>query len=432
MELLVAAPVAVRGGVLGFRFFPQTEGYLSCRSSTVMFMLTKDLTVGSYLRLTDGGSTLLQVSTPACDSCTTIAPASPDTIVGTSTTAPGIADFASCYVFWTHACSTTHPQGVAFVGFALANNVLQPTAPPEHVLPAEYCTVVSTSAVSGESTQYMRYAGDPRIHGSWKHAWRQLKYGGYEDWVLLRASSYADAMASLRLELFVGLEPGQLTPIAYRPHALVDTGFAAQLVVVATAPIPACAVVYIVPTLTGAGSVSGNIEDGCAWVWRAPSHAPVPVGTVIDFRGLGFNNTAPRASCGTLTRSGMWPDEDFAVHGFTLYNKDAMAITAVYSRGHAFPIPDELTPGFSMPLRPWPTTSSVVPIHMVHQRPIRDWPCEQVRLNHMDPVRWVYQPLPAFRTFNACTAGAEERAFPPVFSAFMGDSSGTRGRGWGW
>lgn len=411
MDLLVTTPIR-RNIVLGFRFFPRSEGYLSQCSSTVTFTLRRALRPGSYLRLTDGGKTLVSYSSD---------PDSPK-VVGNATTPPLIRDFSSCFVFWAPCLNKV--EGISFIGLKVpvaylrstchcyadddlsCDEYLYPLPPPTCVLPCQFAIVVTINTVAAPEVRYVVYNGTKRgVPAKWIRAWQILKFGGRTNWAQVSQVSYDDFLDSLRATLFLALEAGQLFPIAYRPHTLECPDFPAQLSLVVTEEIPSKAVVWIVPNCSDVN----NVRAEALWKWSAPKCETVCAGTVLDLSGLAYKHK-PRASVGCIERTGSWPDCDFPITSFTLYaysenaspDETIYPVTALYTCSYDCEIPFGLIPGQSMPKLPWPDCASILPVETCSVRPIRDWGCHRLLLASLCPIRWFCQPLPVFRVASLC------------------------------
>lgn len=400
MDLLVTTYIK-SGVTIGFRFYPQTEGYLSGLSSTVCFKITSALNPGECIRLTDGGNTLKVV---------TFDPITPYRVIGTSLAEVYVRDYASCYIFWTPCLNKV--VGISYIGFRLFGGLLDavglaPFAPPACALPCQFGTIVSVTSDTAPDAEgkYVYYDANTRgIPGDWINAWQLLKYNGNSGWTVANLSTYAVNVLALEKSFFVRLLPGQLLPIGYRPHFLDEVSGAAELVLVATKPIPPNTSVFI-----SVASDARNCQElDVLWVWTSPDYYLL-AGKTVNLRGLGYYGT-PRVSVGTVVAAGTWPTSDFEITGFRVFSLSTAAtpvdlteynVTALLCCDNACPIPEGLVPGFSMPSLPWPCCSSVLLIPPC-KAPIEDWECEQLRLAKQCPVAWNCQPAPVFPVFDPC------------------------------
>jgi hypothetical protein len=402
MTLLVTTPIQ-RDVVLGFRFYPENESYLSPRSSTVTFVLRSSLKPGQTVQLENGGKTL-----------TLQKPTGPSYVLGSSVTPPIVRARASCFIFWV-PYRNAQPAGIAAIGFDAAH------LPPPCILPCEWTTRVNVPLEPDAALHYMVYGNYNRlsIPSAWIHAYQLFKYAGARQWTAVDAATYDADVAYLRDNLYISLVPAQLLPIAYRPHDVENAAFAGTLVLVVTECIPATTQVWVVPNC----SDETNVRGEALWLWTSPNCDMVP-GSVVNLTGLGWHHT-PAASRGCVESIGTWPLEDFDITAFTLYslpheatNDDVShAITALYPCSYACPIPTILIPGTSMAASPWPDCASILPIDFC--RSVNNWKCDRLRLLFLCPERWLCQPLPKFRT-----APRQEECACVETAAFMGVMSG--------
>lgn len=401
MTLLVTTRIQ-KDVVVGFRFYPETESYLSPRSSTVTFVLRSSLKPGQTIQLEDGGRTLVLLK-----------PLGPSYVLGSSVTPPIVRARASCFIFWV-PYKQAQPEAIAAIGFDRA------VLPPTCILPCEWATRVNIP-VDADASQYMVYGSDNRlsIPSAWIHAYQLFKYAGASKWTAVDAVQYDTDVVYFRDNLYVSLVPAQLLPIAYRPHDVENEAFAATLVFVVTECVPARTQVWIVPNC----SDENYVREEARWIWTSPECDLVP-GSVINLTGLAWRQD-PHASVGCIETVGTWPDEDFNITAFTLYSLPrqatndnvAHAITALYPCSYACPIPTGLIPGTSMAASPWPDCASILPINFC--RSMNNWKCDRLRLLFLCPARWLCQPLPKFRT-----APRKEECACVETAAFMGVMSG--------
>lgn len=392
MDVLVTSYIK-KGVVIGFRFFPQADGYASQFSSNVTFCLNYAVYPGMYLRLTDNGATLVALQTDG----------TPPIVYGAATTAPFVRDYASCLIFWTPCLNQV--EGISFIGFRTPTS--DPIPPPTCILACQFSAIVTLSKDDVDGTlRLVAYQGARRgIPAQWVNAWQLLKYGGSNQWLAIADAAYSNVTENLRDTIFVALSPGQLFPIAYRPYNTINYAFAGQLALVVTERIPPGAYVWIVPNC----AEESTARSGPSWKWTAPCDCPIRAGMVLDLTGLSMN-AIPKANIGTLEAQGSWPTTDFDIYSFTVYAYSVNAstddiiypVTGVYSCDHDCQLPLGLTPGQNTPLLPWPSCASILPVDKCSIRPVRSWGAQRELLASLYPIRWLCQPLPSFRTASPC------------------------------
>lgn len=411
MDLLVTSYIK-QGIVIGFRFYPQYDNYMSQYSSTVTFCLQANLYPGRYIRLTDNGAKLLLLSDVDSE---------PDLVLGVALTPPFVQDFASAYVFWTPCLNKM--EGIAYIGYNVDtecgatgstggstgdHNFLQPCPPPTCVLPCQFATIVSICQFNTLGTRLVAYNGVRRgIYAQWINAWQLLKLGGRLEWdPPISDELYIDSMDQLRRTFFVALTPGQLMPIAYRPNVLMEFGtFPAQFALVVTERVPPGAYVWVAANCSSVDTVL----LGPTWLWRAPTNCPVHPGTVIDMTNLGFG-FVPKVNIGTIETAGNWPTGDFTISSFTVYAfsenvwtlENIFAVTALYVCASDCQLPSCLIPGQTTSVLPWPDCASILPIDCYKAGSIVNWGVFRQQLANMTPIPWLCQPLPKFRTLTNC------------------------------
>ncbi len=373
MDLLITTNIAA-GVVVGFRFFPNTEGYLSRYSSSVSFVLPQNILAGGFLRLIYDapGVALLYKAIGSEVAWITI---------GTATQAPALTANCSCLVYSSpNKCAV---EGISFIGIRTSEAIdgTSPVTPPCCVVPCEFQTVQPAPA---DPDTFIVLHGST-VPGNWRKAWQILKWGS--GWTSGVPAAYEGLLTALEAALHVSLEPGQLIPVAFKPYrsAPETSSFGGEWALVVTEAIPANTSFYMYANAWD----PTDAEDNLTLRWS--TRVCVPVGTVIDIVGFGTN--AFRASFGsiTVTAPGL-PSGD--IYGLTAYTEEGNGITALYTCVYEGPIPACLVPGVSMPARPWPNCPSILPASAC--RRVCNWLCERALLNSQTPHRWVTQPVPAF------------------------------------
>lgn len=389
LDALVTTRI-IRRTLLGFRFYPRTEGYLSTNSSSVGFVITADLLPGSFLRLQftdDGGMRLLARTS---DSSDWIAVASD------ATTAPAIPVRASVYLYWAAPGSSQCPQPISSFSFTVED---EPEPVPPCVLPCKWQLIQPAPDTPND---YLVADITTGVPGSWHGgAWQVLKWG--QPWTagVNSPGAYAAAVESVEDGLYVAVQPGQVAILAYRPYDPVRApAFGAQLVFVLTTCIPAGTQLSI---FVANPVWSTDLEP--SWTWTAPPGADLCPGTCVDLTQLGtgdaFDNPRPRASIGTLvTGSGRPVDGPITAFVITSSADASSAVTAMLPCSYGGLVPSCLVFGFSILCRPWPDCASrIVAPSCKH---VADWPLETVLLARACPVRWLMEPSPCFATNTGC------------------------------
>lgn len=410
LDLLVTTNITA-GVVLGFRFFPGTEGYQSRYSSSVSFVLPQNILAGGFLRLRYDapGVVLLYKANGSVPEWATI---------GNATQAPALTANCSCLVYWSPDKCTT--GGIAFIGIRTAETVTlenaAPVPPPCSVVPCEFQIV--RPAPGGPSTWIALQ--DYVVPGKWINAWQIAKWSS--GWTDGDPTGYELVVDNLEATLHVSLQPGQLIPVAFKPYLSAEptSSFGGEWALVVTEPIPANTSFYLFSNAWDLDEARDNLT--VRWTTRTC----VPAGTVVDIVGFGTN--AWRASIGHITviMPGL-PAGD--IYGLTAYTAEGHAITATYTCVYEGPVPTDLIPGVSMPARPWPNCASILPTSPCHR--VCNWLCERVLLNALTPKRWITQPLPAFlackpRCSLCCVQKMTLPSTCPATTPIMSDGGGCR------
>ena len=415
MDLLVTTNLAA-GVNLGFRWYAHTDVYNSAHASTVIFATTRVLRAGGFLRLvynTVTGIGMKLLYRPPYAVTAFGPPADPLwTEVGYSTSAIGLLNFyaASCLVFF--APNMQSLVGLSAMVFTVGEGGVG-NPPPQSVVPCQY---VFAPYVYGPGLVFV-HAEEIRPQGAWRNLWQVLKWGPGSTWrVAVDSNDYELVMAEHEDRAYLGLLPGQLSPVAYRPYDVENGSFGGEWVLVATKPIPAQTSVCIaVNDWRPDGCDYFLFEENIAYLWTSPVCWDLPAGTVIDLTGLG--TSCVRASVGTIAINPVWsvngqvvdgPIDLYAYTAFsTLVGVDeedgkflvedseaGHAITGTYPCSYTGVIPKCLVLGRDLPATPWPDCPSILPINSC--RHVSNWPCEQLALNNTCPVRWLCQPVPVF------------------------------------
>lgn len=394
MDLLVTREIAA-GVALGFRFYPQNDGYMSFASSAVSFILNTSLAAGNFVRLLRGaaGGMVLQWRESGGAFAT----------LGLASTLPNIGANYSCFIYWAPNFQTL--SGVASIG--LVDGGVDPIPPPPEALSCAYQIIADVPTGTNNYIYYNSAANRRAIPADWPKAWQVLKWGA--GWTAAEdpGTAYDTTVYDAEEELYIAPEPGQLSAIAYRPYDSVGApGFGGQWAWMATQPIPPGTLVYIKANdwVTGATVLDAN------WSWTSPSTAYLPAGTVIDITGLG---TAVAASIGTAATIAV-PAGDLTA--FTAYTADTLPtttpITATLPCAYRGLVPECLVPGLTILARPWPDCSSILALQTC--RRVCDWQVELVRINSACPVRWIIQTLPSYVTcLKGCPQCCQDKLILP-------------------
>ena len=370
--------------VLAFRFYPYDDGYTSTMASTATFTTTIAVYEGSFLRISHDGIAGMMLQTRRRGL--------PWETIGRVATAPYIPSNASCLVYTTSAPGCTL-EGICAIGLIVDGEY--PVCIPETVLPCKY----SIMQPAPEVVENFIYAATAyKIKTSWlQGAWQALKWGA--TWVEEDFSAYYDSVQALEDRIAVQLTPAQLVAIAYKPYyADTSPSFPGEVVCVVTERIPPSTRVFLYCTPWAADALP-------TYAWTTPAMSGIDAGTVVAFGGLG---TTPRATYGSMTTETP-PVSGVSMTAFTFTNAAYSAIAAVYSCSYRGQLPETLQPGVSILNKPWPSCPAI--LGMPSCKPICLWKQEAITLNNLCAIRWLCQPLPAFRCCSArrccsCACGA--------------------------
>ena len=388
MDLLVTHDLAAKTP-LAFRFYPHDDGYASTLASTATFTTTGTLYEGTFLRIVHDGITgMLLLSRRRYEATWRT--------VSRVAVSPYICADASCFIFTQRtACAL---QGLCAIGFVVDD--VPPVCIPETILPCKYAIVQDAPAGHADFI-YAQYAvGMPT---DWlQGAWQVLKWG--RPWTWATYSSYDTVVTALEDSMAVLVTPAQLVAIAYKPY-YADTSptFPGEVVCVVTERVPPSTTVYLY--CFGWEEDVPSIDQAPTYVWLTPDTFGIDAGTVVAFGGLG---TTPNATYGRLDTVTP-PNAGHPMTAFTFTDAAYTPIAAVYSCTYRGEKPRNLQPGVSMLSRPWPTCPAILALPSC--KPICLWRQDAVSLNNLCPIRWLCQPLPAFRCCSdrrgcSCSCGA--------------------------
>ena len=351
----------IRAGTeLSFRFYPQSDTYLSQLATTVSFIVVVDLAAGSLVRLVAAATTLSSMTLAGR------ARGAPSwNAISATSLAVTAASNSSLYVFMNGKLPITA------IGLVLDGAPLFPaTLPPQYTVRA---AVVA-------SANYTYYAGDTPIPENWEGAWRTMR--SETDWAEALAP-YGATVDAAEDALRIRIIPCQVVPIAFRPY-LPDSGVWSLLV---TSTIPAGTGMSI-----WANAWSDHLADPTdpCWTWNASS-GDVAAGTVVTFTNLGYGNT-PRASTGSIaTGLGLIAG---AIYALTAYFEDT-PITATYTTAYYDIIPQGLTLGVSIRANLWPACASILVATACPQKRECNPTILAIQTNAIPLVRWLVQPIPS-------------------------------------
>jgi hypothetical protein len=418
MDLLVTTDIAAQVAI-GFRFYAITDVYTSSRASTVVFNVNRVLSAGGFLRLAYNTTTHIGMKLlfrpPYSDVDSWVE-------VAYSSSAIGLLNYsgASCLVFYSPSfqslvgiCALTFVRVVRGPGDEDDPITTIGTPPPSCVVPCQFAIEV----------EYVDYVESPPIvfvhaesilpAGAWINQWQLLKWGpSGTRWRTAVASNSYEEVAAFQQDLAqLVLQPGQLTPVAYRPYEVENGAFGGQWVLVATKPIPAHTTVYIGVNEWREEVCDMNPGQSLAYVWTSPLCLCLAPGTVVDLTGLG--TAFVHASVGTLRlgpdapgTSTSHPEPIFAYTAYCGRDfsgpedplpvvPEPVPVTGTYPCSYRGSIPRCLVLGRDLLALPWPDCPSLLPTSPCHR--VTNWPCEQLALNNGCPSLWTTQPVPAFK-----------------------------------
>ena len=357
------------GTELSFRFYPQTDTYLSQAATTVSFVLVVDVAAGSLLRLVAAvGSMTLAGRAQGAPSWNAISATSLNVTASAS---------SSLYVFMNSRLPIT-AMGLVYGGF-------EPIFPA--AVPAQYTVAAVTTS---PLTDYVYYANAVTpIPENWGQAWRSMRAQTY--WAQAGPAPYGSVVDAAEDALRVRIIPCQLVPIAFRPY-LPNSGVWSLLV---TSTIPARAALSI-----WANNWSDLVAAGPWWTWSAGVY-DIPTGTVLTFTGLGGGNV-PCASTGTIATGASY-DSSAALYALTAYAETEDApITGTYTTAYYDIIPVGLEVGVAIRECLWPMCASIIVATAACSRRECNPTILAIQANAIPLVRWMVQPIPS--SFPLCKA----------------------------
>lgn len=420
MDLLVTTDIAARV-TLGFRWYAHTDVYTSPRASSVYFVTNRALAQGAFLRLVYNTTTGIGMKLLYRPPYSGPDPAWSE--VAYSTSSIGLLNFyaASCLVFF--APSFQAMVGICAITFTVRTELLPATDPPTYLdvygTPPPQCVVpcqfTFAPYVANPDVLKFVHVEDIAPAGAWINLWQTLKWGPDTTWrVASDTVDYPETVDEAETRAYLVLLPGQLVPVAYRPYAVENGAFGGQWVLVVTKPIPPQTRVAIAVNDWQEGHCEDpGVVQTLAYLWTSPVCSTLPAGAVVDFTGLG--TSCVRVSVGTIATNPVWRDYRAPItlpidlYAYTAFSTriqvleedgefvtqgDAHPITATYPCSYTGTVPQCLVLGRDLLATPWPDCPSILPINPA--RVVPSWPCEQLVLNNLCPVRWLCQPVPAF------------------------------------
>lgn len=381
------------GTLLGFRFYDPLTSYVAATAATLQYVTAADIVPGDVLRLlnTADATVLLHLRFEQC----VVPPVVVASVSVPATFIGGTLPSWSCYLFSVPAggtCCCSSVTGVASVG---------QTPPPTCVVPCQFQVCTTLPVVDTPYTYVMATVNSSvqgAVPGSWSNAWQVVKYC---QWAPLD-TDYVGTVNAMESQLYVAPTPGQVVPVAVRPH-IADTPFTAQLAVVVTAPLPAGTTFAITAEIAPAADAPVPY-----WLYTAPADKGVCAGTVLAFSGLAVvEGVTPCVNIGNVVGlPDNWPADDIDLTDFTLFSTapcfdgaGVRYISVLYTcaRDNAQPLPPCIVPGVSAPAAPWPTGPRILPTKACVAVPACEWPCTAQKLLCAAPVPWTCQPTPCFR-----------------------------------
>lgn len=380
LSALVTTPLR-RGTVLGFRFYPHGENYLSAAASAVTFAIGADVPAGTALTLRTtppsyayAGMLLLSRARGAASSA----------LLGATGSRPVLAVHSSVFVYWAPRYS--HVEPISALGVLSAAGA--PVLPPSSVLPCKYAiTTLDPGGGAGDAAGQFVYSTATAVPGAWTHAWQVLKWGVEAQWATAPIADYSADVEAVEDARHVQLQPGQLVAIAYKPYEFdVAPAFPGQLVLVVTREVAPGTVARV---------RGGPWDDSGAahWVWTAPPTCALLPGTVIDMGGLR-PSMLPTVNIGSIAPGDAVPEITDSFLEFTVFSDDG-AVTGVYPCSYFGAVPSQLVPGVSILATPWPDCASILSVPCCCSR-VASWECFVLQLQRACPTRWLCQPLPSF------------------------------------
>jgi hypothetical protein len=409
LSALVTKPLR-RGTALGFRFYPHDENYLSVHASAVTFTLSTDIPAGSALTLQANSGTpsagMELFSRPPAG--TPARPVWPGALVGRAGSRPAIGVYFSVFVYWSP--SYARVEGISALGLVTGagGGFLSPVPvlPPTSVVPCKYAFAVP--APSGPDFVFSLARAIP---GTWRHAWRVLKWDTQSMWdKSVNVDFYNPNVGDVEDERYVQLQPGQLAAVAYKPYDYdAAPAFSGQLVLVTTELVPAGTVAFIRGGSWPASN-SSPARSMAHWVWTAPTSCALLPGTVIDIGGLRPGSVGT-VNIGTMSAGELIPGLTESFFAYTVFSaapapslySNFMAVTGVYPCAYMDTVPHDLVPGVSILSQPWPDCAAILSLPCCNT--VDNWACFALQLQHACATRWLCQPLPAFGASPCGTCG---------------------------
>jgi hypothetical protein len=400
---LVATRSVRKGAQLAFRFYPQTEGYMSANSVTLSFILTQNLFPGRLLRLTVD-------TTPGNDFTRLYARVQSQTIwtqIAAPTGNPIRPVQASVYVFFGQygecGCGPASTSPVSAIGISTALSL--PILPPTDVLSCKY----SYTAQVPDNLSFAR-AVDVAVLGNWDFGmWQLAKWG---TWASDAIANYTVGVNLYENNLVLVPTPGQFLPIGFKPY-LQNLGVPlqyGQLAVVITRRVDVGTNLWLFPNTWDIAFASTDF--GFKWSYPMPTLDPpnapdvIPLalepGTVLYMSRLGSAGN-PVVSIGALIKGGL-ASTTTDILNLTLYTIVSPALpsvvdanSGVYTCTYTGPVPRNLTVGEDMRREPWPFAGGII-------ASVTGSPCIKTmgalhvreRLNNEPLVAWIDQLPPAF------------------------------------
>ena len=405
----LVATRAVRKGVrLSFRFYAQTEGYLSSNSITLSFVLTQNLFPGRFIRLTVN-------ATSSGNNFTSLYARVQNQTIWTQIAAPTgnpiRPEQANVYVFLGQysgcGCVPSAPSPVCAIGLSTPPG--SPVLPPNEVLSCKYSFAPLYTGV----TAFVGLAGIG-VQGNWDFGmWQLAKWGTWEN---LMISDYVAYVDSVEDALVLESTPGQLLPIGFKPY-LQNLGTPlqyGQLAVVVTRRVDVGTNIYLYPNQWNA--IDAAVNYGFQWSYPMPNLDPPSVadviplplepGTVIYMSNLGTAGNV-FVTVGVLIK-GALSSTFVNISNVSLYSiirqgdvddGEVVACTGVYNCSYMGPVPRNLTAGEDMRKDPWLVAGGII-------GGVSGSPCIKTmgalhvreRLNHEPLTIWIDQLPPAFLT----------------------------------